>query len=153
LKNVTIWTFLCFKRDITGKTRTNDENRIQVSSIDINKGTRKRITEASLILQYKGKPGQTFLVICSWAEPAYCKLHILIIPILCSMTHTTFVDMTEELQSSSNILLKMAGPEFVTRMQQFGNTLRVVKMPTFIVLTLEYLTSIAEVNNESHLFT
>jgi hypothetical protein len=47
----------------------------------------------------------------------------------------------------------MAGPEFVTRMQQFGNTLRVVKMPTVIVLTLEYLTSIAEVNNESHLFT
>jgi len=143
LKNITIWTFLCFKRDIAGKTRTNKENRIQVSSIDIdiNKGTRKRITEASLILQYKGKPGQTFPVIRSWAEPAYCKLHILIILILCSMTHTTFMDMTEELQSSSNILLEMAGPEFVIRVQQFGNTVRVVKMPTVIVLTLEYLTS------------
>jgi hypothetical protein len=132
------------------KTRTNEKNRIQ-PSVDINKRTR-RITEA-LIIQYKVKPGQTFPVICSWAEPAYCKLHILIIPILCSMAHTTFMDMTEELQSSSNILLKMAGPEFVTRVQQFGNTLRVVKMPTVILLTLEYLTSNAEVNNELHLFT
>ena len=69
------------------------------------------------------------------------------------MTDTTFMDMTEELQSSSNILLEMAGPEFVIRVQQFGNTLRVVKMPTVIFLTLEYLTSNAEMNNELHLFT
>jgi len=116
------------------------------------KGTGQTITEAPLILQYNGKPGQTLPVICCWAEPAYCKLHILIILILFSMTHTTFMHMTQEFQSSSNMLFEKGGPDFAIRVSQFRNTLRVVKMTTGIVLTFEYLRRNAEVNNELHLF-
>jgi hypothetical protein len=111
-------------------------------------GTEQWISEASCILQYKGKPGQTLPVICCWAESAYCKLQILIILILFSMTRTTFVHMTQEFQTSSNILLEKGGPVFFIRVPQFRNTLRVVKMPTGIVLTFEYLTRNAAVNNE-----
>ena len=152
LKNVAIGAFLCCKGDITGKTRTNKEKNTSLINRINKKGTGQRITEASSIIQYKRKPGQTLPVICCWAEPAYCKLHILIILILFSMTHTTFMHMTQEFQSSSNMLFEKGGPDFAIRVSQFRNTLRVVKMTTGIVLTFEYLRRNAEVNNELHLF-
>ena len=68
------------------------------------------------------------------------------------MTHTTFMHMTQEFQSSSNMLFEKGGPDFAIRVLQFGNTLRMVKMPTCIVLTFEYLRRNAEVKNELHLF-
>jgi len=50
------------------------------------------------------------------------------------------------------MLFEKGGPDFAIRVLQFGNTLRMVKMPTCIVLTFEYLRRNAEVKNELHLF-
>lgn len=81
----------------------------------------------------KKKPWQALPMVRSWATPAYCKLLVLIILVLSTLTHTTFVEGTLESLSIRNLTI------WTIRAEQFSNTLRVVKPHTIIMPALAYL--------------